>query len=474
MALLEKLRDKYFFYLVLALVVFIPLYPKLPLSEVAGTYVAIRLDDVFTAIVLGLWGLLNIRNFGKFLRDPIYLAFLLFWGIGLLSLISALFITYSVSPHLGLLHWARRIEYMSFFILAASTVTSIKQVRLVLTAFLVVTIITVFYGLGQIYLNFPVISTTNREFSKGLILYLTPGARLNSTFAGHYDFAAFLSIVLVFLGSLFFYVKKIHQKGVVAGTGLLSLMALGLTAARASFAAALLGIIVGLWLNGQRWLIVLVIVAAVGVVGLVPDLRHRLVATITVNLLEGGGPKYNPESINQQNWQKLTPDKRQQILDEATRSGAKVATISSDIAPGEPINTTELGVYRSYGIRIDVEWPRAINAFYKNPILGTGYSSLTIATDNDVLRALGEVGLLGTLSLALIFWMLVSRMLSFIRKESKSFERYFIVGSFCVLIVMFVTGLFIDVLEASKIATLFWFLMGVSWVVLNKFEKRKD
>ncbi len=474
MKFLNTFRDKYFFYIILALVVFIPLYPKLPLSEVAGTYVAIRLDDVFTALVLGLWGVLYLRDFKKLLKDPIYLSFLLFWAIGLLSLISALFVTFSVTPHLGFLHWARRIEYMSFFVLAASSIHSIKQVRLVLTAFLVVTLISIFYGLGQIYLNFPVISTTNREFSKGLILYLTPGARLNSTFAGHYDFAAFLSIVLVFLGSLFFYVKKIHQKGVVAVTGLLSLLALGMTAARASFAAALLGIIVGLWLNGQRWLILIVIIAAVGVVGLVPDLRHRLIATITVNLLEGGGPKYNPETINQPNWQKLTSDKRQQILDEATKSGANVATVSSDIAPGEPINTTELGVYRSYGIRIDVEWPRAINAFYKNPILGTGYSSLTIATDNDALRSLGEVGILGTLALFLPLWMLVSRMIRFIRKEEKTFERYLIVGAFCVILVMFVTGLFIDVLEASKIATLFWFLMGVAWAVMNKFKRLDD
>src|SRR5205814_2283829 len=45
---------------------------------------------------------------------------------------------------------------------------------------------------------------------------------------------------------------------------------------------------------------------------------------------------------------------------------------------------------RSTSIRLNVEWPRAVRALTKNPLLGTGYSSITLATDNDYLRALGE------------------------------------------------------------------------------------
>ena len=58
---------------------------------------------------------------------------------------------------------------------------------------------------------------------------------------------------------------------------------------------------------------------------------------------------------------------------------------------------------RSVSIRLNVEWPRAIRAFSKNPLLGTGYSSITLATDNDFLRLLGEVGLVGALAFFLIF-----------------------------------------------------------------------
>ena len=79
----------------------------------------------------------------------------------------------------------------------------------ILLGILALTVLTVNgYALGQQYLDWPVISTTNSEFSKGLILRLTPGARVNSTFAGHYDLAVFLAMAIVILTALFFAVSK--------------------------------------------------------------------------------------------------------------------------------------------------------------------------------------------------------------------------------------------------------------------------
>src|SRR3989337_1530554 len=62
----------------------------------------------------------------------------------------------------------------------------------------------------------------------------------------------------------------------------------------------------------------------------------------------------------------------------------------------------------STGIRLDYTWPQAIKGFVRNPLLGSGYSTLTKrniedfteaeSTDNDFLRALGETGLLGFLT----------------------------------------------------------------------------
>lgn len=460
------------FKLLLGLMVFIPLYPKFPLLNIVNTYVAIRIEDVLAAAVFFVWLVNKLPILKRLIKLPIYQSFLLFWGIGALSLLSAVLITHSVIFHLGFLHWLRRVEYMLFFVMAATTISSKDQIKTILKAGLVVTLVVVLYGFGQEWLRFPVVSTTNREFSKGLILFLSPEARVNSTFAGHYDLAVFLTIVLIFMGSLFFRYKKIMDKAVLVISGMLSFALLGLTAARISFVGTLLGLSISFWLNGKKILVVLLVLLAMGTLIAVPDLRHRFVATLTVNILGGGGPKYEPKGVPP-NLNKLSESSKAALLKEsisvASGSNTNISAVPSDIAPGEPVNYTELEVQRSYGIRLDVEWPRALRAFYKNPFLGTGYSSIMIATDNDFLRSLGEVGFLGTTALLLVFLILIKQMIKYIRSNS-GFEKSFIIGSFCMLIAVLLTGTFIDVLEASKIATIFWFILGLSWALMRNFE----
>lgn len=467
---LSLVFEKHFFWLILLLLVFIPLYPKLPLFNIPGTYVAVRAEDFLIITLAFFWFFGNISKLKGYLSETIFQSFLLFWVIGGLSLFSAIFITYFIEPHLGFLHWFRRIEYMSLFIITATSVNSIKQVKLAVWTLLFTTLVVIIYGFGQMWLDFPVISTTNKEFSKGLVLFLTNGARVNSTFAGHYDLAAFLSLVLVVVASLFFYYKKLISKALLVSTGFLSFILLGFTAARVSFVATLLGVALVFWLNKQRLLLVGLIVATLAILAIVPDLRHRMVATVTVNLMGGGGPKYTPPPGTVT---KFTPIKQRvntegspSALSSATSSGA----VAVDTAPGEPVNTTELGVYRSYGIRLDVEWPRAINAFYKNPFLGTGYSSLTIATDNDYLRSVGETGLLGTLSLGLIFLVIIKKMLNFLKK-ARGFPRFFIVSLLCGIVVFLMTATFIDVFEASKVAEIFWLILGIGWATMKIYDK---
>lgn len=461
--------SKNYYLLLIFLVVFIPLYPKFPLLNIGGTYVAVRLEDLFIGGALLGWFAVKLPKLKMYLTDNLYRAFLLFWIIGALSLISGILITHSLEPHLGLLHWARRVEYMSLFILAATTLDSAKKVKRLVIASFATALVVVLYGFGQIWLSFPVVSTTNSEFSKGLILYLSNGARVNSTFAGHYDLAVYLSIILIMIAGQVLHLRNLAQRGLLAFIGLFGFVLLGFTAARVSFLAALIGLASVFWLSKRKLLVVGLFVAAVAIVGLIPDLRHRLVATVTVNLMGGGGPKYNPppgtvtEFTPKQN--QINPDGTPAVITSATESGA----VAVDTVAGEPINTTELGVYRSFGIRFNVEWPRAINAFYKNPFLGTGYSSLTIATDNDILRSLGETGLLGTLSLTLIFFIIARGMLSSIRTSS-GFERSFVTGALCSILVLLVTAVFIDVLEASKVAEFFWLILGAAWAVVMGYQ----
>jgi hypothetical protein len=470
-------KNKYQFLMLLILVVFIPLFPKFPLMNIKGTYVAIRLEDVLIGVTVFLWFLNNISNYRKYFKQTVFQVILVFWLVGLISLISAVTLTHTVKPSVGFFNWFRRVEVMALFFVAASSIKSLAQVKILLKVMMVVTLLAVFYGFGQQWLHFPVITTNNSELSKGTITTLTPGSRINSTFAGHYDLAAYLSLVLCMIGSIFFFYKKSKEKVSLALTGFISFVLLGMTAARISFVAALLGLVTAFWLLGKKIFIILVILASIGSIVAIPDLRHRFVATITVNILNGGGPKYDVSSVNNVNtnsdWYSVSAASRAALLakslGEASISASDAAKISVDIAPGEPINKTEQGVYRSFDIRTNVEWPRAIRALEKNPFFGTGYSSITLATDNDILRSFGETGVLGTGALFLVFALLFKRFYKFI-KENSGFEKMFIVGLISSIVAILVTALFIDILEASKIAELFWIFMGVGWAIITNFK----
>lgn len=456
--------------LIVFLFAFIPLYPKFPTVNVPGTFVAIRLEDFVIGLTVGIWVIYMIAS-GKIkpvLSDKLNQSILLFFFVGIISTFSAIFLTHSVASHLSILHFLRRVEFIILLPIVATVLTTRRKFQTALFI-LGATVLSVnIYGLGQQYLDWPVISTTNSEFSKGLILSLSPGARINSTFAGHYDLAAFLAMALSVMTALFFAVKK-RLKILIVLLACFSLFVLILTSARLSFVAAFVGITSALIFSNKKKY-TLFILAILVITLLYPSkLRDRFVSTISVNLFQQG-QRYQGKTEDQKVRSKLniptlaikTSSQSANTSTFASPSG----TTATDITPGEPVDTTQLGVYRSFQIRLDIEWPRAVRAFIKNPFLGTGYSSLDIATDNDFLRSLGEVGLLGTLALVLVFIEISKRILVLLKNDSK-LVRYFSAGVLSMMIAFTVNALFIDVFEASKLASLFWMMLGLNLGVQN-------
>lgn len=457
--------EKGLFWLLIFLISFIILFPKLPLYSVSGTFVAVRIEDLVVAVSLGVWSLYLILS-GKireFFKDRLYQAMALFFLIGALSVFSAVFVTHTALPHLSVLHLLRRVELILLLPLAYTAIKTKKQIIISLMVLSGVLFTVNLYALGQEYLDWPLFSTTNSEFAKGTVLRLTPGARVNSSFAGHYDLAIFLMMSLVMISALIFLAKGWLLKTWLGFLASLSFMVLVMTAARQSFAAVLVGAILSLILTGKKVVVLLILVLAVAALAYPSQLRDRFFSTITVNLL-GGGARYvntDKEIGDQLNISTLPLGQQSSASAESTSSATPSAKVASDIAPGEPIDTTQLGVYRSFEIRFKVEWPRAIRAFIKNPVLGTGYSSLGLATDNDVLRSLGEVGILGTLAFVLFLIEVFKR----IRKEyilGDRFVRFYSAGTLSVIVAFSLNGLFIDVFEASKIAAVFWILLGIA------------
>ena len=153
----------------------------------------------------------------------------------------------------------------------------------------------------------------------------------------------------------------------------------------------------------------------------------------------------------------------QEKVNEATNSGVLtvsntdkyVATLSANL---RPVNTVVSDI--SMATRFQVEWPRAINAFKKNPLLGTGPSSITEATDGDYFRWIGEVGLLGTITFLNILFLILKTIFVSIKKlsfEEKLIGYGFIFGFFA----LFINASYIDAFEASKVAYVFWTLAGL-------------
>ncbi len=462
--------NKFLFWLTTFIFAFIPLYPKFPLINIKGTFVAIRIEDLLITAAIFLWLIyLILSNTWKdFIKDKLTQAIFLFFFIGLVSTFSAIFLTHTVTPHLSFLHFLRRVEFILLLPLVVTIVKKKKELIIILIVLSLTILAVNLYALGQQYLSLPVISTTNSEFSKGLILRLNPGARVNSTFAGHYDLAVFLAMTITILTAVFFALKK-RFRLIVIILGGLSLFVLIMTAARQSFLATVIGVALVLIFSNKKKYIFLFVVATVVILLYPSQLRDRFISTITVNVFNLG-QRYTGKTQDQQIRSKLniptlavkTSSQSASTSAFASPSGA----IATDITPGEPIDTTQLGVYRSFEIRLNIEWPRAIAAFIKNPILGTGYSSIDIATDNDLLRSLGEVGLLGTGALILIFIEVGKRIFRVFNSKNK-LMRLFSVGVFSMMIAFLINGLFIDVLEASKVASLFWLMLGLGLATLK-------
>ncbi len=465
--LMQKLLPKFesaLYWAVLTLLLFIPLYFKFPLANVSGTFVAIRLEDLLIAGTLTLWlvYLLLSKGLKGLLADKLNQALLLFFLVGAISVFSGAFLTKTVLLHLGFLHYLRRIEFMMLLPLTISVVKTKRQGYVYLGALSIVLFFVNIYAFGQKYLRFPAISTTNLELSKGIVYFIEEGGRITSTFAGHYDLAIFLLMGLVIISAVIFYFAKSKNKIYVVWLILLaglSLLLLIMTAARLSFVAAIIGITFSLLLVGKKKYVLLMGLLVLFILIYPSNLRDRFVSTFTVNVQRSWN-SYFGQSEEQIGRSRLNiptlPDPNVRFYPEGEEA--------PDIAPGEPVDTTELGVYRSFAIRTQVEWPRAIRAFVKNPLLGTGYSSLGLATDNDFLRSLGEVGLLGTTAFILIIFEITKRVWVQYRQQT-GFAKYFSAGCLAMILAFLINSLFIDVFEASKVVSLFWMILGINLAI---------
>lgn len=451
------------------LILFIPLYPKFPLANFNGIYVALRLDDIVISLAIAVWLIWQAKNKFPVLKQKItYLFFAYFIAISL-STIIAIFIYQTTPANILLLHLFRRFEYISLFFITLNAITSKKDffhpyLFLLLSLFGVA-----LYGYGQKYYSFPIVSTMNEEFSRGQLLRMDVWTRISSTFAGHYDLAAFLSLILIILICLIPIVKSKLIKIISFLLFLIGFSLLTQTASRVSIFAFWGGSIVSLFLIKKYLWIIPVSALVIYSMFTSVDLSQRLIATL--NIVK---PKLiTPTSI---------PVPTIAIVPTTTKITIPVKVIITTPIPTVvrhgPVDEfipvdADVGVARSGEIRFNVEWPRALNAFYKNIIFGTGLGSISLATDNDYLRLLGESGLLGFFTfLSIPFYFIIKTIKLFWQKNLNQFQNLqlvFVGITICAL----TNAIFIDIFEASKVAYTFWILMAIFYQLIQ-FNKNKN
>ncbi|PIU03171.1 hypothetical protein COT44_04735 [Candidatus Shapirobacteria bacterium CG08_land_8_20_14_0_20_39_18] len=481
--LLNWFDQRIFFLGIIILLVFIPLYPKFPLFNIPKTYVAIRFEDFLVAFMVGIFLIKIIRQKTQFFQNRLNRLFLVYFFVGGLSTLSAIFITKNVIPHLVVLHWMRHIEYMSLFFISVYSVKKVQNIKDSFSVLVLATIGVILYGLGQKFLGFPVVSTMNEEFSKGILLTLTEWARINSTFAGHYDLAAYLVLFLAFLFGAIFSYKRRLQKIFIVIVGVFSFYLLILTSSQIAFMAYLVSIVFILVISRKfRWILPVLLLSILGTFAS-RDLTDRYAATIRINRdlaveafdksrLAWLSRLYVPTPIPT-----LTPTPTPAPVPVVAIKPTKkivtpLSTPTEIIIPSGPkrymtyestssADITALTAYRSTTIRLNVEWPRAIRAFLKNPLLGTGYSSITLATDNDYLRVLGETGLLGFVAIFLIFLQIIIEVIKYLAKNVSPPEKMLVIGFSGAILGFLINASFIDVFESSKVAYVFWIIVGL-------------
>ena len=503
------------------LLIFIPLYPKVPLLEVIPGYIVrIRLEDFFIGFTIIIWFIWLFRKKITLKNNPLLIPILIYLIVGLLSVLSAIFITKTVPLNFlhiqkMILHYLRRIEYFSLFFILFSAIRKPKHIFIYVSILLVTIVGVTIYGFGQKYLYWPAFSTMNREFAKGWLLYLTSHSRVLSTFGGHYDLAAFIMMMLTLLWSLFFGIKnrlvKLILFLILAG----SFWLLILTASRTSFLAYLgsVTVVVFLWAFRRnlswmfsRWFLVMFL--SVFTMLSFGDLSERFTKLLRINERLGGlkevllRPATNPPSdraiflVN--NLQAVTSKSDQPPI--PAKAGQRPVDVLTDIPEPFSVATGSTEVVlkaRTYsqaalqydlstGIRLDALWPRAIAGFLKNPLLGSGYSTLTKtqvnefteaeSTDNDYLRMLGETGLLGTFAFLGILIVSIITIWKALPGIKDSFFYAILVSAIGLTIGLLINAMYIDVFEASKVAYSYWAFMGLvlGGIAIQKEQIKKD
>ncbi len=420
-------------YLLMLLLFFIPLFPKINLVSIPGTITAIRVEDFFLALVIFFVILKSLNKKEGIKFDRFTAALALFVGISFVSLLMGLFQGTIEANSMSLLYFVRRIEYVMLFFVGFSIADSVS-IGTVKKAFVPVFLIVAAFGLLQA-----------AQITGGFFLgqYIEgAGGRIFSTFGVPGELAAFIAIIFT-LSVMGMQDSKGLTRFFWTLLGALQIFILFLSLSRIELLSIPLGLVAYGILKGKG--------------------RQILVLTVLLVILAGA----------------LAPS---EVKDRFTLlfSGKTIETISDIVSGAKDVDikkARQTETYQNLGYDLSTverlyQWISAYNAFTVYPVFGAGQSAFGEFVDNNYLRLLGENGIVGLAVFLFIIYHIWKSCLkvyndSRMPKDVRDYAVFMIV----MLVNMLVIALMVDAFEMSKIAFLFWLLTGVFFKIKAIREK---
>ncbi len=494
-----------FNYIILGYVIFCILIPKFPIFFIGDYPTPVRIEDFLwlLLIVSGITILINqkisIRNvfFSK-----ISISILVWLSISLVS--TLINISKNHIPFSNLLFYIRFFQYLSLYYLSQLFPLTQTQFKWVLKLLLASTTVVIIWsllqfmglvgGFGGGFYNYQYINGTDRVFA---------------SFSGPYELAGYLLLILPILISQIIMADKVFRKVGLFMVWLLAVLILGFSGARFPVIVASLSILPLAFIKFSIKNLSFIFFMSVLTIA-IPLLSSKTMmdrfSTLTISQAEYLA-QLSPSPISSPT---LTLIPTQILLPTDTPTITKVPTISNTqvptdmlmptISPGLPTPTniqingpsptivmTPTQVIptptiiasniidqitkpiksifqalatndRSLDLRINVNWPLAWARFRQNPLLGGGLGAVGVGVDGEFVTLLGETGILGLIAFFLIFILMISKLIH--AWKSNNGKNGLIELALSLLVVMLVSGLLSDNFRASKIAILFWFLIG--------------
>jgi hypothetical protein len=392
----------------------LPIYPKIGLVSVPGTYIPVRADDILIAILGVLWLLSLIAARRRPNLPPLIVVAAAAWiAATLVALLVGSLLLGSIALGTGLAFWAKPIEYLLLGFVCYDLVRSqIVSVRALLVAIFASAAIVIGYGVLEHFALVPRMPGTRAQ----------PGV-VTSTIGDMHEFASYAGIIGLMSVALWHRATRTPFRVAALGGLAMLLMTMFYTGARSEYVAIGVGLLgLALWKPSR-------LPAAVGIAVMVA----LFVAPIAVDSLRPrSAPPTDPPQVaapgvgSRNVWERFQGEVFGQSFEE--RFG---------------------------------KWQRMLHAASASPIVGLGPSAATEAADGYYVRSYVESGIVGLtafLSMVAVIFISAWRQAS----QSAGFARALAVGLLASTAFVALVGILIDSWVASRVMELYWPLVGIS------------